>query len=177
MTKVINLWGGPGSGKSTIAAGLFSAMKSRGMSVELVREYVKDVVWDTRGINWYDQPYFLGKQWKKEAMLYGKVDYIITDSPFEFSAVYGRHYVGITFLDEYVANLKKFAGEHGVTYHDIFIVRDKPYVCSGRNETEEEAKKIDGIMSEHLGKNKAWVLGDPTICVPSILNWVQDGVI
>ena len=44
--KVINLWGGPGCGKSTTAAGLFSIMKMRGHKVELVTEYAKELTYD-----------------------------------------------------------------------------------------------------------------------------------
>jgi hypothetical protein len=43
--KVINLWAGPGAGKSTTAAGLF-LMKLTGRRVELVTEYAKEVVYD-----------------------------------------------------------------------------------------------------------------------------------
>ena len=34
--KVINLWGSPGSGKSTVAAGLFYRMKMADYNVELI---------------------------------------------------------------------------------------------------------------------------------------------
>jgi len=44
--KVINLFGGPGCGKSTAAAGLFHLMKSNHMSVELVNEFAKEIVWE-----------------------------------------------------------------------------------------------------------------------------------
>lgn len=46
--KVINLFGGPGIGKSTLAAGLFEHMKIAGFNVELVNEYAKDMVWEQR---------------------------------------------------------------------------------------------------------------------------------
>ena len=42
--KVINLYGGPGSGKSTTAAGLFSLMKIEGQRVELVTEFARDEI-------------------------------------------------------------------------------------------------------------------------------------
>ena len=45
-TKIINIFGNPGSGKSTIAAYLFTALKSRNIEVELVTETAKDLVWD-----------------------------------------------------------------------------------------------------------------------------------
>jgi ATP:corrinoid adenosyltransferase len=46
--KVINLWAGPGAGKSTTASGLFYLMKTADMQVELVTEYAKDMTWEGR---------------------------------------------------------------------------------------------------------------------------------
>ena len=43
-TLVINLIGGPCSGKSTIAAELFARLKKMGIKTELVSEYIKDEV-------------------------------------------------------------------------------------------------------------------------------------
>lgn len=42
-------------------------------NAELVREYVKDWAWEGRKINVNDQIYFLGKQVRRETMLYGKL--------------------------------------------------------------------------------------------------------
>ena len=44
-TKIINIFGNPGSGKSTIAAYLFTELKSRNIEVELVTETAKDLVY------------------------------------------------------------------------------------------------------------------------------------
>ena len=45
---VINLYGGPGTGKSTTAAHVFALLKQRDVNAELVREYAKDIVWEGR---------------------------------------------------------------------------------------------------------------------------------
>ena len=45
-TLVINLCGGPGTGKSTLSANLFAKLKMAGVDVELAPEYVKDLVWE-----------------------------------------------------------------------------------------------------------------------------------
>ena len=45
-TKVINLFGASGCGKSTGAAYIFSQLKLHGISCELVPEYAKDKVWE-----------------------------------------------------------------------------------------------------------------------------------
>jgi adenylate kinase family enzyme len=41
MSKVINLFGGPGCGKSTLAARIFSILKLKDISCELINEYAK----------------------------------------------------------------------------------------------------------------------------------------
>mgnify|MGYP003129463111 CR=1 FL=1 len=43
-SKIINFFGGPGIGKSTQAAGLYTLMKKNGMSVELTYKY-NQIVW------------------------------------------------------------------------------------------------------------------------------------
>ena len=50
-TLVVNLFGAPGSGKSTGAAWVYSNLKlalpeDKDISVELVTEFAKDLVWD-----------------------------------------------------------------------------------------------------------------------------------
>src|SRR4051812_30110643 len=91
-TTLINLWGGPGSGKSTTAAGVFSAMKMAGVSCELVTEYVKQWAWRGDKIGDFDDVYLTAKQLRRESCLYGKVEYIITDSPISLGALYERLY-------------------------------------------------------------------------------------
>ena len=46
---VINLFGGPGCGKSTIAALLFGKLKQNGINCEMALEYAKDKVWEESG--------------------------------------------------------------------------------------------------------------------------------
>lgn len=41
----INIFGGPGVGKSTISSGLFYQMKTRGYKVEFISEYAKDLTY------------------------------------------------------------------------------------------------------------------------------------
>ena len=43
---VINLFGVPGSGKSTGAAYIFSRLKMAGINAELITEFAKDKVWE-----------------------------------------------------------------------------------------------------------------------------------
>ena len=46
--KVINFFGPPGTGKSTVASGLFNLMKVNGFSVEAINEFAKQMYWERR---------------------------------------------------------------------------------------------------------------------------------
>lgn len=150
MTKVIELYGGPGCGKSTTAAGLFYLMKLKGHSVELVREYVKNWAWDGRKINTFDQPYLVGKQFHYESLLYNKVDYIVTDSPVWLCAMYESLYQKTNYCYSIIDASCRLAEKHGVTRSSFLLTRRKDYVAKGRYETLEQAKVVDAHIRGFL---------------------------
>ncbi len=147
MTTIINLWGGPGSGKSTTAAEIFAHLKKQGINCELVQEYIKGWVWEERKRIFGDQLYILAKQVRKEQILLGKVDFIITDSPVWFSAFYDwsaseykRESALANVIEDYQLSLKK----EGHDVYDLFISRaDRPFNPAGRYQSENQAKEID----------------------------------
>lgn len=154
MTTVINLFGGPGCGKSTIAASLFSIMKKQGKHVELVREYCKYWVWHDRKVREWDHLYLLGKQSAYESMLYDKVDYVVTDSPLLLAGIYqelqsnGEHkYVG-----QAAKAFMKHAQSKGVLYQNYVLERNKPYDQRGRWEDENEAARVDEFIRSYLAE-------------------------
>lgn len=145
-TKVIELYSGPGTGKSTSAAFLFYLFKQDGYNVELVQEYAKDWAWQNKPVGIYDQIYFLGKQTQRESRLFGKVDYIITDSPIRINSYYSMLYAP-AFIGPAIVNLVNAyyaqAEKDGNWHQSVFLRRSKPYNSAGRYQTEEEATKID----------------------------------
>lgn len=135
-TKIINLYAGPGSGKSTTAARLFALMKDERLNVELVTEYAKDKVWEESLAVLGNQIYVFGKQWHRIYRLIDKVDYIVTDSPLLISLYYGKN------LSESFKNVV-YETYQAMNNIDVFLKRVKPYTGVGRLQTEEEAKQID----------------------------------
>jgi hypothetical protein len=154
MTTVINLFGGSGCGKSTTAALLFARMKLAGIHVELVREYVKFWAWNDRKVREWDQLYLLGKQSAYESMLYGKVDYIVTDSPMLLAGIYQdyRSQGKDTYVSSAAQSFMAHAEERGVTYKNFFLNRIKPFDPRGRYETEDQAKRVDEFVYDYLCK-------------------------
>lgn len=85
---VINLWGAPSSGKSTNAAGLYYLMKLGKFKVELIHEFVKDMIYEEHLSVLNDQNYIFANQNRMIQRLSDKVDYVITDSPLPLSLYY-----------------------------------------------------------------------------------------
>jgi nicotinamide riboside kinase len=142
--KVINLFGGPGCGKSTLAAGLFHQMKLQGLNCELVTEFAKDLTWENAQDNRLCQPYVFGVQYLRMQRLKGKVDYVITDSPLLLSSYYARSELG-AFHQMVKAYHDSF---ENMNY--ILTGPNRRYQPIGRNQTEDEAQQIHNAIWDML---------------------------
>lgn len=145
----INILGGPGSGKSTTAAWLFSELKLRNVSVELVNEYVKAKAYARHDISKWDQVYILGKQMQYEyRFLKHGVKNVITDSPCLLSYFYTN--------DEELADpIAQIIYQYELDFPSInlFLDRgDKEYIQEGRYQSKEDAMKVDTNLWTILGE-------------------------
>lgn len=154
MTKVINFFGGPSVGKTTIASELFGKMKSKNMSVEYVPEFAKELTWN-KSESLKDQLYVFGTQHQKIYGLLGKVDYIITDSPILLSIPYlkysdrGEKYKNSAdetwkemFEDLIYEIFNKFDNINFYVERD----KNKTFEKIGRNETLRQCKELDYVI-------------------------------
>lgn len=158
MTKVVNLFGGPGCGKSTGAAFIFAKLKMAGVNAELVTEFAKDKTWEHNSKALTCQPYVFGKQSYRMDRCADEVDVIVTDSPLFLSAMYNDDN---DIEPEFTATvIKKFNEFNNFNY---FLRRVKPYNPKGRNQTEEEAIMLDNKIKQNLdnfGIEYSEVVGD-----------------
>lgn len=155
---VVNLFAGPGSGKSTTCAGVFAKLKLVGVNCEMALEYAKDKVWEESNKVLDDQIYVFGKQLHRIFRLKDKVDVVITDSPILLSIIYDK--TGNKYFSDLVLN--QFNNFDNRNY---FIERTTVYNPKGRLQTEDEAKEIDKVLLDLLkdcnieydsvGKNEA----------------------
>jgi nicotinamide riboside kinase len=156
--KVINLYGGPGSGKSTTAAAMFAEFKYRGINCEYIQEYAKDATWERRGDKIFAaQDYIFGKQRFRMEKVAGQVPFLVTDCPLLLSLVYIPPSFGMPSFGEVVREAYDLYDNL-----NIFLVRNKPFEQAGRNQNEHEAKildhKIRTMLSEVVGKDNYYVL-------------------
>ena len=144
---MINIWGGPGAGKSTVAAGLFYKMKVQGSVVELVTEYAKDLNYDDAMAGMVDQqPFIFAEQNRRQHRLRKHVDFAITDSPIILGMVYG-HSEGFTSTHFYEYAIETFKTYDNV---NIFLQRNHDYQTGGRYHNEDEAIRIDSDIAKLL---------------------------
>ena len=146
--KVINLFGGPGSGKSTLRSGLFYQMKISGINCEDVTEYAKDITWEGHFNLLSDQLFILAQQNRKLERLREQIDWVITDSPLLLNLQYAK-------LDYLPNSFRNLVLELWNSYdnYNVFINRNHEYSGIGRSQNEEEALLINNQLKILLNEN------------------------
>lgn len=148
-TIVVNLFAGPGAGKSTLAAGIFANLKWAEVDVELVREFAKDIVWEgsTHLLGGNHEPFIFGTQLKRITDLLGKVDVVVTDAPIMNSLLY---YDG-PYKDTMANLVVHIVGD--MNNMNFFIERKKKYKELGRTQSEDQARNLDHKIKHLLDKH------------------------
>lgn len=177
--KVINLFAGPGAGKSTIAAGVFHKLKLLGINCELVTEYAKDKVWEKHFSVFDDSVYILAKQFHRLFRLDNQVEVVVTDSPLLLTLYYNTR--GFARKGKIKEKLDELTIELANMFdnYNFFISRLKAYNPKGRMETEDEAKVIDRELREILTKKKIKftnLSGDCSKSVEDIVKFVKEEI-
>jgi hypothetical protein len=157
VTLLVNLFAGPGAGKSTTAAHVFALLKGRGICAELIGEFAKDLNWEKRYGAMTCQPYLFGEQlWRTVKLVEAGVEVAVCDSPLLLSAVYlrGGPESFRQAIHEYARRFDRL---------NFFINRVKPYDPRGRRGREEDARVVDlDVLMELRDAGEDWteVTGD-----------------
>lgn len=148
-TLILNLFGEPSCGKSTMASYIFSQLKIKGINCEYVTEFAKDKVYENNAEVFKNQAYIFGKQYFKMSRVSDKVDVIITDSPLFLSILYNNNDI----LGENFNNmvLDVFNSFHNV---NIMLHRNHEYKNEGRLHDEEQSNQIRNDLINLLDKYK-----------------------
>ena len=158
MSKIINLFGGPGIGKSSIAAGITYKLKKNHISCDNPYEFPKVLAWDENYNAIKDQLYVLANQHRGIVKSYGKVDYIVLDSPILLSLTYKNYYESNTYPSTlYGKSFDKMVLDVFNQYDNINIVLER---ADGKhNEKEryqnlEESIELDNVIENSLITNR-----------------------
>lgn len=141
QTLNVNLYAGPGVGKSVTAAALFVALKMRGVHAELVNEYAKELVYDGV-IARASQRDILREQVRRQARLQGKVDVVVTDAPPLITMLYARQLCEPSLVEELEQYLAQ--ATQGWWSLEVLLHRDvrQGYEQGGRYQSPEQAREF-----------------------------------
>lgn len=147
----INLWGAPGSGKSSTAARLFSDLKIAGYSIEIVNEYIKKWAYQKKVPKSFDQVYIFGQQIHAEDLIQQSgVGALITDSPLMLQIFYSQIYQ-LSYWEPLMEIAKQYEQQHSSI--NIFLDNSGiPYQQHGRYENEVESLERKQQMENFLEK-------------------------
>ena len=145
-TLVINLIGGPCSGKSTVAAELFARLKKMGVHCELVSEYIKERIYEENKTMPVNQIPIFGMEHYSIVNKIGKVDCLVHDGSFINNIIY-KQGNNPEFDTLVVSEYNKFVNL------DFFIKRGNiEFEDYGRIHNLKQSKELDKIIKETYGK-------------------------
>ena len=166
---LINLFGRPGVGKSTLALELVSTLKKMGKSVEYVPEYAKELIYKCHDQNELsdhmlaDQLYILAKQHRRIYDVMQSVDIAVCDSPILFNLIYLREEALLANPDSKFKELVYFLHNAFTPKYDFLLKANHAYQKKGRQQTYEQSmeieKKIETLDNEFIvinSINEVW---------------------
>lgn len=149
-TLNVNLYAGPGIGKSVTAARLYAELKLRGIHTELVSEYAKELVY-TGELATATQEQIMAEQLRRQGLLQGVTRVVVTDSPCPMSLVYARRLCPDKKAVRALENKLRQATMSWVNL-DVLLHRDlfKSYETEGRAQTPAEALVLHSQIGQFL---------------------------
>lgn len=145
----ICMYGAANSGKSTIAAYIYSELSSRGLSAALVPEYVKERAFLQTLIYGVDQLEIFGKQiWLEELPISAMIDYVVCECPVLLGVFFAKKF-GCWFWK----NLYDIATEwekRNLSLNIFLVGTGLAYDNRGRYGNEEISRKFADELLEFL---------------------------
>lgn len=147
--KVINFFGGPGVGKSTVASGLVHCMKTCHILAEHAQEFAKEKIHEGAQHLLAEQNFVFAHQEHRLHILRGHADIAVSDSPLPLSIHYAPKDYPASF-SRFVLDV--FSGYDNVNY---FIERNPSfgYQQEGRLQSQEQSDGVAAGLRALLDSN------------------------
>ena len=148
-TLIVDIFGGPGAGKSTTALQLVAELKKLGYHADYVSEVAKELVY-AKDFEHLDgtlknQSKILSEQKRRLDIMLDNVDVVVTDSPLLLNTVYLKENA-----PEYIENV--FSQYENYNNYNVVVERDLSvkFEQEGRIHNLEESIKKDGEINTLL---------------------------
>lgn len=152
MEYLINIFGGPGVGKSVLAAELYIQFSKKNICSEYVGEFAKELVWSKRLELLSNQVYVTSGQIAKMAPL-GQCHVVITDSPVLLGLAYSSK-EALGEVNSLIANFRKWKIDKKICVKNIYLKRDREkFEQNGRIHNLQESIEKDNQIMQLLVDN------------------------
>lgn len=147
-TLLINIFGGPSIGKTDCARDLANLLGRQGFVSEYVPEFAKKLVWSQSFPTLRNQVFVTAGQFNDLLMVYGQVDYIVTDSP----VLTGIAFPGVCCTPAWEAHVLEM--HHHFKHVNFLLERNLAYYqAEGRVQTPKECLIADRRLEDFLAQH------------------------
>jgi ABC-type dipeptide/oligopeptide/nickel transport system ATPase component len=151
-TKVINIIGGPGCGKSMFSAAIVLFLHLHGKTVETIPDHAKALVWQHNFEVLKNQYFIAQRQFEMLNLLDGQVQFLMTEGSLPQVLYYNEAYEpNICDVAKTRAQILEWHRMHDNI--NILVERgEKRYVRAGRFQEEEQARQVDRGLRELMDR-------------------------
>lgn len=146
-TLCVDIYGGPGTGKSIQQALVFARLKMWGVDAVMSMEAAKRYVY-SKSEEIHTQEGLFGDQLRELELFNGKVDVIVCEAPLLFNIIYDKMYSKTENKDFHrsVANVYNDRFRH----LEFLLTRVHDYSQDGRYQDEKGAREVDNMIRQVL---------------------------
>ena len=164
---LVNIFGGPGAGKSTFAPGVVHCLKKYGFEAVFITEEAKHWALGGCPIGEGTQLEIMFRQFDAEQRYYSYDCFIVTDSPLENNAYYCYARTGKGDYRNVVSRIRE---QSGIDQLNFWLQMPPHYHAAGRYQTEDEARKMaDDMFGYFSYLEPEPIPRDPSIFVQNYL--------
>lgn len=161
MTKLINLFGAPASGKTTVSYAVSAELKKAGKTVFLAQEFATELILAGQIKELANQDIIFAEMVRRIKLAWNKVDYIVTDCPLLLNLIYlYKRSEGVSKEDEQLVHELQLATEkHIIAEHRfrkgvniLLEFNEAFYSPANRIGSPDECREIEQLVKDMFAR-------------------------